>query len=132
MLTKNVNSSRVAWGLMALLLFGLTGCGGNEPKDVVRDFIYAVDEGNTTEAVGYFSSSLKAKVPERKLRGGIVEMQSDLSEQGGVKEVEILEQTIEGTTATVRARLITEQGEGETETTKLVKEDGEWKMRADK
>lgn len=115
---------------IAAATLALAACGGSGPGDVI---VKMNDEmcstGDPSVMAKYASKSsqpvvgmITAVMSEPAKAEEMKKQVKETCENG--KPIEILETTVDGDTATVRFR----NQEGEEETQKLVKEDGEWKI----
>lgn len=118
------------WVVLACALT-LAACA-TSPESTVRNFYYAVEAGEVTEAQSYVSAQLVGMVGEQKMSAGLAQQAERIRACGGIESVDV-ELEGEGEIRTGTA-IITYEGEcpPENETIKLVKEDGEWKLGATK
>ncbi|MEM9108971.1 MAG: DUF4878 domain-containing protein [Planctomycetota bacterium] len=112
--------------LMLVCSFALIGCGGGSagPGDTVKEFAEAMEAGDT-EKVKELAPAMG--MAGEKLDGMVQTAAMEMKEKKGIKEIEIVEEKIDGETATVKA--ITHFGDGtkeEGEPMKLAKIDGKW------
>ncbi|MGB0768983.1 MAG: DUF4878 domain-containing protein, partial [Phycisphaeraceae bacterium] len=121
--------------LLATLLligsFALVGCGGSDgPGDTVEALAYAMEDGDS-ETVKEIIPGLAGMLGDEKLKAMVTEASAETKEKGGITSVEILEETIDGDTATVKSKITFGNGDTEEETQKLTKVDGKWIMSMD-
>lgn len=105
----------------------LTGCS-RSPESTVKKFYRAVGEGEITEAQSYMSAEVVGMMGPSKMSAGLAQEAERIQECGGIDSVDVElegEGEIRNGTAT-----ITYEGdcEARSETIKLRKEDGEWKL----
>lgn len=112
--------------LLAMLTLGLVGCGAG-PGDRVKEFTYAMEEGDT-ETVKEICPGMAALLPGEKLDGMVKEASIDAKAKGGIESITIDEETINGDSATVKATVTWGNGDSETDEVKMAKVDGEWIM----
>jgi hypothetical protein len=121
--------------MVIAVLFAATpiflGCG-KSPESTVESFYYAVSKGEITEAKGYISAILVGMLGEAKLSAALSSETESIRACGGIKSIDVKLQG-EGDVRTGQAT-ITYAGNcaAKTEKTKLVKEDGKWKISANK
>gem|GEM_PF-1388610 len=111
--------------LFAFSLLTLAGCGGNDPSSVVKKFYTAMEKGDTKTML---SLSTAKTHPLINLMGpeAVKEMAKEAIAEGG--RIKSCTHSINGDTATVTITFT----KGGTETEKLVKVDGKWKIEPDK
>lgn len=119
---------------MTVFAFALAGCSGGKPETVVESFYSAAEDGKVEDATALISFS---NVPPNqmvaakgKIQMIVGEMQSRIQANEGLKDVEVLESTIseDGNSATLRTKLLFNNGKDQVENHRLVKEDGDWKI----
>lgn len=127
--------SRRAWLALGIAA-GLTGClGGEKPLQVIENFYAAVAEGNTDKAVQYLALenvsanemiAVKAKVAVMVAQGKAV-----IDANNGVQKVQVLEENLseDGAQANVRVQVTFRNDKTDTDTFKLRKVNGHWKIR---
>lgn len=107
----------------------LSGCS-KSPESTVESFYRALGKGEVTEAKGYLSSQLAAKVGDAKVNSALTVEAQRITKCGGVKDVAVALQG-EGEIRTGTA-VVTYADDAackqKTEKTSLVKEDGRWKI----
>ena len=87
---------------------------------------FAVDETKSVEEQEQTKQTIEAMLTEKTSKS--------MAEKGGLKDVQILEETIaeDGKTATIQAKMIYGNGEEQENTQKMVKQGDEWKMELNK
>ena len=127
-------------GLLLLafaILSVMVSCGGGKstPARATLAFTDNVENGNIDAAISMLQG-VKEATPEEidKLRAGLSESSKEMKENGGIKDKEILKETLseDGTTATVQMRVTYGDGSTDDSDTKLVKTDDGWKIRVEK
>lgn len=118
--------------LVVLSLFAACG-GGDGPGAVAAKAIEHLNAGGVDAFMGYLSSEYKV-FGESKLRAAIASIVTEAAEKGelGKKmKVKVVSEEINGDFATVVLRIAVE-GESPTEETfRMIREDGQWKLRPD-
>ena len=115
----------------------MVSCGGGKstPARATLAFTDNVENGNIDAAISMLQG-VKEASPEEidKLRAGLSESSKEMKENGGIKNKEILKETLseDGTTATVQMRVTYGDGSTDDSDTKLVKTDDGWKIRVEK
>jgi hypothetical protein len=112
-------------------LADLTGCG-NSPESTVKDFYTNIEKGEISEAKKVLSSQLSAFLGEQKLSASLASETERISECGGIKSISSKFET----KGEVAVGMTTVEYKGKckekAEKTKLVKENGSWKITANK
>ncbi len=119
---------------LILLITGFVmscGKGGETPADVVKAFTMKVENGDAA-AKDYFSKELAAMFEDEKFKQAMDEKTQEMKDKGGVKELTINEEKIDGENATVTYTLTYGNGETEQDTPHVIQEDGKWKMTISK
>ena len=122
--------------LMSLLLTVLTlaACSSSKPEAAVQQFYRAVEKGQIDKAIEHFSfadvsadSMVQAK---GKVQMVVGEMKSRIDANDGLDKVEVLESNVDegGETARVRVRLVFGNGKDTTESHRMRRDDGKWKI----
>lgn len=127
----------VVGGLVGLLAVGglialLFSAGGGGPAATAEDFFRAVEEGNVEQARGMMASDMRMLLNDQKLNMAMAQNQNKVQQRGGLQDIEILEETINDQQAFVKLRLVYGDGYTEVQNAKLIQEDGDWKVTADK
>ena len=109
----------------------LAGCG-TSPESTVKTFYTNVEKGEITEAKKALSPQLSAFLGDRKLSATLAGETERIGKCGGIKSIDSKLET-KGEVA-VGTTTVEYKGEcqAKTEKTKLVKEDGSWKITANK
>jgi hypothetical protein len=115
-------------GLIALLFSG----SGSGPGGTAQDFFWALEQGNVEEARGLMGSQLRALLSDDKLDMVLARNRAELQQRDGLKDIEIVQETINGERAVVQLKLVYGNGVTDTQNVNLVQEEGAWKISADK
>ncbi|WP_020652358.1 DUF4878 domain-containing protein [Massilia niastensis] len=109
----------------------LSGCG-TSPNSTVKDFYANLEKGEITEAKKSLSPQLYNFLGEQKLTAALAEETDRIGKCGGIKSI-TPELETRGETA-VGKTTVEYKGDCKTkvEKTKLVKEDGSWKITGNK
>ncbi|MEO0475219.1 MAG: hypothetical protein AAF085_04490 [Planctomycetota bacterium] len=120
--------------LTLLLICSLTlvGCGEekkpeklNTPGEVVEKFAYAWQDADF-ERIKEFCPALSASVDDEELQQHAAAIADVIINNGGIATVSIEEETVDGESATVIAKLTNGSGLTDTETFNLEQKDGKW------
>jgi hypothetical protein len=117
--------------IITCVTISLAGCS-KSPKTTIENFYDAVAHGEITEAKSYLSAQIVGMMGDTKLSATLSGESEKIQACGGIKNIEINMQG-EGEIRS-GATTITFSGEcaAKTEKTKLIKEDGDWKITASK
>lgn len=109
----------------------LSGCG-NSPESTVKNFYTNIEKGEISEAKKALSPQLSAFLGDRKLSASLAGETERIGKCGGIKSI----RSEFDTKGEVAAGTTTVEYKGEctakAEKTKLVKENGSWKITANK
>lgn len=78
------------------------------------------------------SSQLRAVLNDQKLTMVLAQNRAMAEQRGGLKDIEVVQETVNEQSALVRLKLIYGDGYTDVQNTKLILEDNEWKISADK
>jgi hypothetical protein len=109
----------------------ITGCA-KSPESTVESFYRAVEKGEITEARGYVSSQLVGMLGDAKFSAGLAQQTEAISKCGGFKSIDV---KLHGKGEIRQGEaIVTYAGHcpQRSEKVKLIKEDGKWKITADK
>jgi len=119
-------------GLLAVVLAAaLSGCA-KSPDSTVESFYLALSKGNITEAQGYLSSQIVGMAGPQKISVGLSNASEKIQACGGIRSVDV---NLNGEGEIRKGSVkVTFAGNcpAKTETVKLLKENGAWKIGADK
>ncbi len=117
--------------ITACVALVLTACS-KSPESTVESFYEAVADGEITEARSYLSDQILGMMGEKKITAGLTEQYEKMQACEGIKNIEV-EMKGEGE---LRSGTVTITFKGDcqpkVEKTKLIEEDGVWKITASK
>ncbi|HEY7914876.1 MAG TPA: zinc-ribbon domain-containing protein [Blastocatellia bacterium] len=139
---KNLKPIIIGGAIAALVLIAaLVGYlifsgGSGSPSDVARRYVRALESGNGNELLSLLSKRQLASLgidrtneAQMKLfNEGMGRAAAQIKSEGGVAGVETKNENITGETATVDVTVKPGQGQAETQTVRLIREDGQWKI----
>lgn len=115
-----------------LAVASLTACG-KSPESTVESFYRAMGKGEVTEAKTYLSSEMINTLGDAKLSRVISSESARISECGGIKKVETdLKGEGEVRSGTAVVSYVADKCKAKSFKTKMVKEDGKWKITISK
>jgi len=126
---KPMNNARI---LMTIACVALLPSCAKTPESTVESFYEAIASGEITEAKGYLSAQIIGMMGDVKLSAALSSETEKIQKCGGIKNVEVDMQgegEVRSGTATVN---FNGECRSKVEKTKLVKEDGNWKITASK
>ena len=129
----NVLKTRLAV-LIATLSLTLVACGGGSgPGAVYTDIMKNIEKGNIEEAMAsiQIEGSAVSVMGSDKIKTMLVEVSKDISRRGGIKNIKILSEDIEGVSAEITAETTMGDGSVETDDINFTKIDGKWMMKLD-
>jgi hypothetical protein len=116
-----------------LVLTVLTlACFASGPESTVKKFYGAIEEGEIDKASEMLSSRILGLLGPDKLRQALSKQALEIKKKGGIKSIDVLEMNEVGEIAEGKVKITYDDGSEETEGVKLVKEEGKWKLDADK
>ena len=118
-------------GALALFVALLAGCGGGGPADTAEAFQRHVAAGETEAAVELLDPAI-TQMMGPKIQAAMAAQTAEISAKGGISSVRVLNETINGETATVEMETTYGNGETDSETVTLRQVDGDWKLSPDK
>lgn len=116
---------------VALFALLLAGCGSGGPGDTAVEFTRAAANGDGETVVELLDPAM-AQTFGPKIEATISMQAGEVSSQGGLDEVNVLEETVNGDNATVRLETVMGDGSREEQTVQLRKVDGDWKVAPNK
>ncbi|MEC4891869.1 MAG: DUF4878 domain-containing protein [Oscillatoria sp. PMC 1051.18] len=108
------------------------GCFNTGPAGTVKNFYRSLEAGKVENAANMFSSTVVKTMGIDKLKTGLTQAVSEIQEKGGINSIKILNEDVVGEVAEVTYTIEFANGTTETEITKLVKENDEWKISPSK
>lgn len=126
----------VVGGLVGLLvvggLIGLLFSGGSGPGATAKDFFWALEQGDLQEARGMMSAQLRGLLSDDKLNMALAQNQAQAQQRSGLQDIEVVQETVNGDRAVVQVKLVYGNGFSDVQSVRLVQEEGDWKIAADK
>lgn len=117
--------------LLPCLLLAVA-CLASGPEATVKRFYNAVEEGEIDSAAELLSSRIVGMMGKDKLRRALSEQALDIKKRGGIKSLKVEELTEVGEIAEGKVTITFGDGSTKTDKVKLIKEEGKWKLDADK
>lgn len=114
------------------LLFAACGPRISAPAQTLKDFNYHVEARETAEARELMSESIQAMLPTEKMALVVTEAAEEFERRGGIDQIQIDEEDIDGDIAQITFTIQFGDGTTESGTERLVREDDEWRIAADK
>ena len=126
--------------LLVVILFSVTlgliscgGGGGNSPSNVVKKGLYTFYDKNYEDVAKLYAKkdgTLLTEEEQAKVIGMLSMAMEKQAKKEGIKNLEILEETIseDGNTATVKYTIFFNNGDEDTSTEKLIRIDNDWYM----
>ena len=102
------------------------------PADTVQKFFRHLEKGQIADASALLSSRAVGQVPPEKLRSGLENGARQIASKGGIRSVKVQKEEIQGELASVTLLITYGNGSTESDNSKLVKEDGRWKLAPSK
>ena len=129
---KKFNRIPMFLAVFAFMAFLISCSGGaNSPTGVSKSFLLKVEKGDTEAAAKMFEGMENATEEEmQKSKALLDESSKEIAAQGGIKKVDVLNETIseDGQTASVDLKVTFGNGEEDESTTKLIKTEDGWKL----
>jgi len=102
------------------------------PADTVRSFYAAVEKGDFDAALSFVAKELRSSLGEDKLRAGLAEQRRTIQAKKGVSDLSVVEGEVTDQVAKVKVTVTFGDNSSDTEDWKLIKEDGRWRVTANK
>jgi len=127
-------SRLVCAGFLLLASLLLAACSSSKPEAAVEAFFHAAAKRDVDKAMDYLafgelsdSELFQAKGKVQMIVGQIAET---IDKNDGLKGFEVVESTVDedGQSARVKLKLIFNNGQEQTDSSKLRREDGKWKI----
>jgi len=124
--------------LAAVVLFTANcGGGGNTPASIEKSMYTQMQKGNYDKVVKIMIDNLDATKEQKAQFAAFFtsdKIKKEMEKGGGLKSFEIIKEEIseDGLSATVETKVINNNGDEDTKTTKYVKKDGKWLMSLNK
>ena len=135
MRTVTVSASRTL--ALALLIFSVAACAAFRPgpAEIVESFYRHLEAGEIDRAIDLLSVSTTQVYGREKIQALLAEQSRSMRSKGAF-QIAIISESVTGDVAEVVARVSVGNplGDGSTknETTKLIRENGDWRITADK
>ncbi len=118
---------------VSLMVF-TTSCGSSSsPSDVVKSLSYDMESGSTDKVIAaVYNEGKEISDKDKEKFGALVGMAKEqIEKKGGIKTIEIVEETIseDGTEATVKTKTTYGDDSNDEGTTNLIMVDGNWKIK---
>jgi hypothetical protein len=125
---KHLNSILAA----ATLIFTLAACSmlSSGPSRTVKEFYNHVDAGELDAAMKNLSKTAANGMGSEKMKAMLEVQTRAMKAKGGVSSIDVQKEDVTGETAEVTGTLKFKNGDNEAFHTKLIKEDGVWKISA--
>lgn len=110
------------------------GCGilKPSPSQVVGTFLENVEHSELQKAVQQVSTRLRQMLGDSKLTAGLEEQGKQMRLKGGIAKITTQSEQVTGDVARVSSVVEFKNGSKTNEDTKLIKEQNDWKIDADK
>ncbi|MCB0196671.1 MAG: DUF4878 domain-containing protein [Anaerolineae bacterium] len=120
--------------LIFIGLLSLVGCGffGSGPSQTAQDFFEAAEAGDSDAVYSMMSTNAIRRFSKDKIDMGIESRARQIQNKGGIQSIEITREDIVENTAVVVVDITYGNGQVETETVPMVKENGEWHIDVEK
>lgn len=113
-----------AMGMAVAMSVALVGCGGGGPEGAVKGYFNAMNAGKYSDAIKYLGPAMAEFA---KMDGGKA-MSDEMTHNGTMTKVEILETSPRGEGADVKYRVHFKDDSVQDGSFSLVKQDGDWKI----
>lgn len=120
----NTNKRLIGIGMAVALSVALVGCGGGGPAGAVQGYYKAMNSGKYADALSYLTPTM---ADFAKFDGGKT-MSDEMTHNGTMTKVEILETNVRGEGAEIKARIHFKDGSVDDQNISLVKQEGKWKV----
>ncbi|MBZ0201245.1 MAG: DUF4878 domain-containing protein [Ignavibacteriaceae bacterium] len=119
--------------LLAIFALAFIQCGSSSgPGDTMKEFFGAVEKNDVGAVSDLLAPEVKAMLGDKKLEKVIAEKSEEITEKGGIANIEITEEKIEEDTANIKFKITYGNGDKKEEKGKLMKIDGTWKVGVSK
>ncbi|HNX04622.1 MAG TPA: DUF4878 domain-containing protein [Opitutales bacterium] len=115
---------------LACLIF--SACGGTQssPSGTIKAFASFLEKGDAKSAVELIDPAVVAQPEMKQKLQSLVAMGSgEIKNKGGIKSIEIVNEKVNGDTATVSVKYTYGNGTTDSESQDLVKVDGKWYLK---
>ena len=118
--------------LLLPCLFLAIACFASGPEATVKRFYNAMEDGEIDTAVDLLSGRIVNLLGKDKMRKALSEQALEIKRKGGIDSVKIDDMEEVGEVAEGKVTITFGDGSTKTEDVKLIKEEGKWKLDADK
>jgi len=122
----------IGFAIISLMFFTTSCSGPSTPGDTLKEFSYAMEKGNTDKVISMFGGEKGEMTAEdkEKLTALLASAKEEIEKKGGIKSIEIIEETIseDGKTAKVKAKTTFGDGSEDEGSSNFDLIDGEWKI----
>ena len=130
---KKITRITMLVALMALvsMMVSCSGGGGSSPSAVAKNFVQKIEKGDVDAAVKMLDGADEATAEEmEKMKAFLAEGTKQMAEKGGIKSIEVIDETIneEGNEAKVKTKIVYGDGTTDESSSNLVKKDKGWKV----
>lgn len=98
------------------------------PAQTIKKFYGYLEAGKVDDAVNLLSARVLNVLSRDKLKSGLADGTRQVKSKGGIKSIDIAKEEVVGETADVQSKVNFGNGESKTDKSKLIKENGEWKI----
>ncbi len=115
---------------IALAALLLAACGGSGPANTAMAFNKAVAAGKTSTAMDMMTlgSQFESGEMRDKVEDGLAEAGKEMRDAGGIKKMEVVEEDVGESRATVTLRTTLKNGDVNEDDYAFRKVDGKWKL----
>ena len=119
---------------LALVLVSAIACSlvSSGPAATAQQFYRHLEKGQIEDAHTLLSSTALSQLPAEKLRSGLEAGARQIASRGGIRSIKVEKEEVQGELASVTLLITYGNGSTETDTSKLVKEKGRWKLAPSK
>ena len=110
----------------------LAACAAASPEATVDSFDHLIEAGKYDQAYALLSSEARAMFPEAKMQVVMAEQSRKMKAAGGIKAINFSGLIVTGDTAKVTALTTLGNGTKSTDTVRLLRENGKWKIEMKK
>lgn len=119
--------------LVAFVAVAVAACGlFDSPVGIAKRFMSSVEDGEIDDAIDCLSPRFVNGFDRDKLRKILSEQALELKRKGGIKSMKVTREDVVGTVAEIAMTITYGDGSTSSETFKLAKEDGRWKLQGPK